>query len=483
MGLTRRQMLGRTSLFMASLAATPARAAAERFEVVVIGAGLAGLNAATILSDLGARTIVLEASETPGGRLHTLRNGDGYFDCGATTIGPQYGRVRALAERFGVALIPPHRRAGMAWAIHGQSGNTADWKTSPANHSRGDEREIAIARLEVEMINRFGKLPTPDAWREPEFAKWDIPLDQFYRDCGLSDEAIRLLEIPSNCETLATTSALFQMKELQSISSWGKQGGGQKNSVYEAGTDDFHYIADGSDTLPRAIAEGLDVPVRCTMPVAAIDMTKAGCEVTCADGTRIACDYVISAVPLSALSRIAISPQPANESTGLITNALYMGTSHFFFAVTAPYWERDGLEPGLITDGAIERVFANKGTSGEVEWLDVWVNGAGTLPFDACAPEYAMNFVTAELARIRPAMKDAVRPLGNYSWRRNPYVGGNKHIFRPGEVRRYGNVIAKPWQRLHFAGEHTRDIEPGMEAAAATGERAAFEVLERMGKA
>jgi monoamine oxidase len=219
------------------------------------------------------------------------------------------------------------------------------------------------------------------------------------------------------------------------------------------------------------------------MPVTAIDMTDAGCEIACADGTRIACDYAISAVPLSALSRIAISPRPTGLRAESIDNALYMGTTHYFFAVTAPYWERDGLAPGLITDSAIERVFANKGEDGGIEWLDVWLNGAGSLAFDAVAPDEAMAMVTAELARVRPATRGAVRPLGSYSWRRNPFVGGNKHIFRPGEVTRFGQAIAEPWQRLHFAGEHTRDVEPGMEAAAATGERAAFEVLERMGKA
>jgi monoamine oxidase len=192
---------------------------------------------------------------------------------------------------------------------------------------------------------------------------------------------------------------------------------------------------------------------------------------------------VISAVPLTALSRIAISPRPAGLRGQSIDNALYMGTSHFFLAVTAPYWERDGLDPGLITDSPIERIFANKGESGQIEWLDVWMNGAGTLRYDAMAPNQAMAAVLDELVRVRPAMAGAVRPLGQYSWRRNPFVTGNKHIFQPGQVSRFGAVIAEPWQRLHFAGEHTRDVEPGMEAAAATGERAALEVLELMGKA
>jgi monoamine oxidase len=85
--------------------------------------------------------------------------------------------------------------------------------------------------------------------------------------------------------------------------------------------------------------------------------------------------------------------------------------------------------------------------------------------------------------RLRPSLKGAIRFLASHSWANNRWVTGNKHIFQPGQVTRFGQQIADPWQRLHFAGEHTRDIEPGMEAAAATGERAAFEILARMGKA
>jgi monoamine oxidase len=41
--------------------------------------------------------------------------------------------------------------------------------------------------------------------------------------------------------------------------------------------------------------------------------------------------------------------------------------------------------------------------------------------------------------------------------------------------------MAKPHDRLHLAGEQTRSIENGMEAAAKSGERAAFEIMERFG--
>ena len=482
MSWTRRNLL---AAFPAVAVASGAKAAVTRttkVDVVVIGAGLAGLNAALNLEDLGVRTLVLEAQASPGGRLHTIRRGEHVMDCGATTIGPEYGRIRSLAARFDVPLAPPHRRGGMAWQINGQLGAAKDWATSPANRTQGFEHPIPPVALEPAAITRFAKLSAPDEWRAPEAAAWDIPLDQFYRQCGLSDEAIRLIAISSNCQDLSTTSALFQMKELLSLTTWGAAGG-QKNSVYEAGAEDFHYIEGGSDRLPAAIVAGMKSEVRCSAPVAAIDMTAKGCTVTCADGRRITCQYVVSAVPLTALSKIAITPKPTGIRAESIDQALYMGTSHFFFEVLSPYWEKDGVDPGLITDGSIERVFANIGKSGQVEMLDVWINGSGATRFDKLPADEAVAAVTEELYRLRPSLRGAIRFVATYSWANNPFVTGNKHIFQPGQVTRFGKQIADPWHRLHFAGEHTRDIEPGMEAAAATGERAAFEILERMGKA
>lgn len=470
----------------ASLLAAPALAAVSRaqetVDVVVIGAGLAGLNAAVNLEDLGASVLVLEAQPHVGGRLRTLRRNGRSFECGATTIGPEYGRIRALADRFNVPLVAPHRRGGMAFHINGVFGASKDWATSAANRTIGWERDILPVQLEQNAISRFGKLAVPDAWREKSALRWDVPLDQFYRDCGLSDEAIRLIEITSNVEALASTSALFQMKELQSLGSWGAAGG-QKNSVYEAGGTNFHYIEGGSDRLPQAIAAGLKRGVRTDTPVSALNMTPDGCLVTCADGSDIRCQYVISAVPFTALSKIRISPEPTGPRAEAIHDAEYMGTTNFFFEVTRPYWEVDKAEPGLITDSPIERVFANKGESGDVEWLNVWVNGKAARMIDKMGHRSGIDFVMNELFRLRPSMRGAIAFAGMHSWGENPYVTGNKHLFKPGQVSRFGSTIAEPWHRLHFAGEHTRDVEPGMEAAAATGERAAFEILERMGKA
>ena len=40
--------------------------------------------------------------------------------------------------------------------------------------------------------------------------------------------------------------------------------------------------------------------------------------------------------------------------------------------------------------------------------------------------------------------------------------------------------MAEPWQRLHFAGEHTAVISPGIESALESAQRAANEIIARL---
>ena len=80
-------------------------------DVVVVGAGLAGLAAATRLVDAGAEVVVLEARDRVGGRTLTLPAADGTpIDHGGQWIGPTQDRIATLAERVGVTTYPTWER-------------------------------------------------------------------------------------------------------------------------------------------------------------------------------------------------------------------------------------------------------------------------------------------------------------------------------------------------------------------------------------
>src|SRR3954464_1472020 len=104
--LTRRKLLGTAALGTAvvALPETPAFGASRlKADVVVVGAGLAGLTAARNLVKAGASVIVLEARDRVGGRTfnHLLPDGQA-VEAGGEFVGPTQDRVVALAKSVGI---------------------------------------------------------------------------------------------------------------------------------------------------------------------------------------------------------------------------------------------------------------------------------------------------------------------------------------------------------------------------------------------
>ena len=85
----------------------------------------------------------------------------------------------------------------------------------------------------------------------------------------------------------------------------------------------------------------------------------------------------------------------------------------------------------------------------------------------------------SQLEKIRPAAKGQVVVHRFHSWGQQPLQKGCRHSFKPGQITAFANDMIQPWQRLHFAGEHTRRLDYGMESAMESGERAAIEVMQR----
>ena len=81
----------------------------EQADVVVVGAGLAGLAAARVLRAAGREVIVLEARDRVGGRTLNEPIGDGkVVEIGAQWVGPTQDRVNGLIAELGLETFPTH---------------------------------------------------------------------------------------------------------------------------------------------------------------------------------------------------------------------------------------------------------------------------------------------------------------------------------------------------------------------------------------
>jgi cytochrome c2 len=132
----------------------------------------------------------------------------------------------------------------------------------------------------------------------------------------------------------------------------------------------------------------------------------------------------------------------------------------------------------LWTDQVIERVFAfSADDSSEVAHATIWINGQNAEMLGALPDEERDAAILDSFYSIYPDADGNVELRHVVDWGTDPFAGGSWADWSPGQISAFINVMSKPFQRLHFAGEHTAVANPGMESAMESGERAANEVI------
>lgn len=485
----RQPILSRRSVVGGILAAAPLLAASrgwaagpQTVDVVVVGAGLAGLNAAAMLEEQGLVVQVVEASDRVGGRLRTGR-AEGYqAELGGSEVGALYGRVRDACARHNVGLTTKGAKGtDFLLYVDGTSVLTADWAKSPVNQTRGKEREFLPFILQNRLMHDWLPFNQTNAWLQPENLQYDISAAELMRSKGVSEAAIRLADIDLNGASLEGVSALSIFRDMARAQVEGFKDPNKPQYGGASLVSDRSYIVGGSDMLPRAMAAALKLPVRLNSPVIAVDQAGDQVKTLLGNGDVLTSRFMVMAAPFSAVSRIRFTPGLPDAQADAVAGARYSATTQFHFKIKKPYWEKDGLPPSIWSNTSFERAFALKSPeTGEIETMIVWVNGDGATRWDDRDTAKQVELVLAELARIRPTMAGALEYKVGYSWGRNPFVGGNKHFYAPGQVKRFAMEMGKPAGRVHFAGEHLRRLEHGMESAMETGEAAALEILEKL---
>ena len=107
MSLSRRQFVASTAALTAaaSLPRVAYTAAAGEIDVIVIGAGLSGLETAVTLEENGLRVLVLEGRQRIGGRMLTLYDVPGNPEAGGNSIANAYGRSIAAGTKYDIEVV------------------------------------------------------------------------------------------------------------------------------------------------------------------------------------------------------------------------------------------------------------------------------------------------------------------------------------------------------------------------------------------
>lgn len=450
-----------------------------RLDVVVIGAGLAGLAAALDLEAAGLRVLVLEAQQRIGGRIHSMRQLGGKTEAGGTYIGAGYARVIAAAERYGVELVDVtpvleffrEQDLVLGTEIIRQS----EWPEHPRNPFPAADKRQMPWNYHRTLAMRDNPLASPAEWLDPKHAALDVPAHEWLRGLGLSDEAIALayginVSFGRDARDVSALLLLFR-------------GAFSKTQRELAAKDSIGFTArDGVQRIPEALAEALNGGVDLGCEVDAIAVEHDGVRVRCTDGTEIAARHAVAAVPLGVLRRIRIEPALPAEQAAAVAALPSQPITQVYLAPKRSFWESDGYAPSLFTDSRAGMIAAarNGDDPDEVTSLTAWVMGTMAEQLDTLAPADAGRAVIAEIERIRPAAAGQLELLGMHSWGADRYAAGAWAYFRPGDVTRFAGIIGRAHGRLHFCGEHLATDNRGMEGAMESGQRAAAAVLARV---
>ena len=183
--------------------------AVESVDVVVVGAGLAGLAAARDLAGAGRRVVCLEARERVGGRASSWPVGDGHLDLGPTWFWPGETAIEALVAELDVDVFAQH--------LDGDAVLEPD--TGSVRRVRGNPIDVPSGRF------RHGAMSLADQMRAslPSYAavRLGTPVDSVaWGPDGVEVRGTSLQAAPVRIRAAAVVVAVPPALHTASIAAW-----------------------------------------------------------------------------------------------------------------------------------------------------------------------------------------------------------------------------------------------------------------------
>lgn len=447
--------------------------ATTRSDVIVIGAGLAGLHAASMLATEGAKVTVLEGQHRLGGRLQSFYNLPGAPEAGGDSILGGYGRVLATARRLDLPLVDHAPRRGLSKpeiALNGKIISRAAWPKHPGNLlPSGSKNEFPGRRFFEKAVRAENPLTNIDEWLLPESQVLDQSVYAFLNSLGWSDASI--------AQNYETNIGRGTSAHDCSILTWFFR------VVWDTAQNELGSLAakieGGNQRLPEAMAAKLPGDVLLKRRVVSITQSKTGVAVVTDDGERHLADRAICALPVAPLRWVGfdpILPPVLAKATKVLPS---MMITKIILQAEENFWDDDGLDPAMWTDTALGEVRALRqfADSSEITGLVARVRGFTAQRLDRLGETAARQLVVQEYEKLRPAARGKLKAVGYKSWTMDPFAGGSWTEWQPGQLHKYLPAFSEAFGRIRFCGEHTAVSNRGMEAAMESAERAAIATL------
>jgi monoamine oxidase/putrescine oxidase len=432
-------------------------------DVIVAGAGLAGLAAARDLALGGADVLVLEARDRVGGRVEQVSVDDGRpVQLGGELVGNGHAAYLGLVEELGLTLASTYTSVAGA--------TTYDLAEGVVRAEDGFPFTTAEERADYERVERlFGKLiatvDPDDPWSHPDAARLDdASWAAWLRSVDALPATVRAVEVGALALAAGSSERTSLLAELRKAAAVGDDG------FYSYDLWESMQVAEGSAEVALRMGAELGERVHLGAVVSAIAVATSGCVVTLATGEELRAEAVVCALPVSVLHGIEIAGVSAERLASLRAQrhaqaakivTVYErsiwddlganGLSEGELLLSSTWPQRDGVLSGLV---APERV----------TWLT------------ATAEEHRLPSLYAELERMYG--DEAGKPLHTFLrlWAVDPFTRGYTTHWWPGDVLRVGPLHGTHEPPFYVCGSD-QWAAGYMEGAVRTGREAAAAAL------
>lgn len=422
-------------------------------DVVIIGAGIAGLAAARSLSKSGKSVVLLEARSRAGGRIYTLPPGEFSMpaEAGAEFIHGQLPHTMALLKE---ANITYEKGKGSFWNVengHLTSGGAFD--------EHWDEMVGALKKLKQDItIGEF----LEDQFGSPDYAGLRESVTQFVQGYDAAD--------------MAKASAFALREEWSSeddMTGYRIKGGYSKLIEYLLGE-----------------CEKQHVPINFSNVVQSIQWTNGNVNVTTTAGFIYTAQKILLTVPVAVLKAGRISFSPAiPEYDEAFNRTETGGVVKFLIEFKKAIWEDDSFEcnkmPGLhflFSDASIPTWWTQRPNPAPL--LTGWLAGPVTDSLDkneGALLDEAIRSLSYLFNCSPKKIRDVIRTARVINWVKDPFSLG-AYAYKTLSTHEVLKTLTTPVEdTIYFAGEALYDgPEMGtVEAALSSGLSAATKIMGR----
>lgn len=416
-------------------------------DVVIIGAGTAGLTAARDLSNAGVRVLLLEARDRIGGRIFTHHTPNYPVELGAEFI---HGR---RTETFDLVNEANLRVAEMKWKMARRKGN--QWV-------QDDPMMEDIDKLFAQM-----RLDQPDQ----SFQEF---LDHVDADPEIKRQGMRFVEgFHAADPRRISVHSLVINNEAEAQADFNRQ----------------YRFADGYDSLVKSMSDRINwesCELKLNTTVTEIAWTKEKVALKSAVGAEFQSPRALLAVPLSVLKSGRIRFHPAPPEKEKAVQLLEMGpVERVSLCFRSSFWEqREELKDVsfLVTD---DPHFPTWWTSNPLPFpmLTGWAAGPYAKALAGLTEEQRIHRALQSLGQILDMKAASLRSEFergfSHDWQSDPFSCGAYSYALVGGSHAGRDLGAPVEDTLFFAGEAT-DSEGNngtVHGAIASGKRAAKAIL------